>query len=161
MVYASLIVPKNVPRSFLDQAFDAGLIDIIQPAEPYALFDRTESCACSTRDMLAICNRTITVKKDHHQASCFPYYALPEDCTFEETYVIVAWLVRHQLVSFHTSNQLHRSLKSNFWFTHHLKDCCESFTLTKDPVFMLKTIVLTPYGKDSVIEKCLLTKFNG
>lgn len=163
MVYASLIVPENVPRKFLNIAFDAGLIDIVYPTENYALFDRSKSCACGSRDNLTIDGRTVVVKKNHHQASAFPFYALPEDCTFEETYVIVTWLVRNALKSFHSEidgGNFVRSLKTNFWFDSKddEKGCCGRFTLTKDPVFCMSKIVVSPFGMGPVLEKCIQNK---
>lgn len=162
MVYASLIVPENVPRDFLDPAFEEGLVDIVCMTDPHALFDRPGPCACNTRDKLAIRGRTIFVKKSHHQASGFPYYALPKDCTFEETYVIVTWLVRNGLKSFRSRvveekevTYFQRTLDTNFWFKVTDKSCCDCFTLVKDPVFFLQQIVLSPFGKGPVLETCL------
>lgn len=171
MVYASLIVPENVPRDFLDPAFEERLVDIVYLTDPHALFDRPSPCACNTRDKLAIRGRIIFVKKSHHQACGFPYYALPEDCTFEETYVIVAWLVRNSLKSFRSRivskvvkkkmvRHFERTLETNIWFsvTSNEENCCDCFTLTKDPVFFLKKIVLSPFGRGPVLESCLQNK---
>lgn len=164
MVYASLIVPENVPRHFLDMAFEEGLIDIVYPTDTYALFDRSESCACNTRDKLAIQGRTIIAKKNHHQALEFPFYALPNDCTFEETYVAVTWLVRHKFKSFYSElnekNIFKRCIKTDCWFTVEDAGCCKRFTLNKDPIFLLSKIVLSPFGKGPVLDSCVKTKSN-
>ena len=165
MVYVSLIVPENVPRNFLDLAFEEGLVDIVHPTDPHALFDRSQSCACDTRDKLAIRDRTVIVKKNHHQALGMPFYALPEDCTFEETYVIVAWLIRHKFKSFISkidkeTNVFRRTIETNCWFVEkiHSNDCCTCFILVNDPVFLLRKIVLSPFGKGPVLESCLIKK---
>lgn len=164
MAPVSLVVPENVPRNFLDLAVEEGLVDIVYPTDPHASFDRVVgSCACDTRDKLGIRGRTVVVKKNHHRALAFPCYALPDDCTFEETYVIVTWLVRNRLKSFRTrivNGSLHRTVDSNFWFVVESTPdgCCDSFVLENDPVFFLRRIVLSPYGRGPVLESVLQNK---
>lgn len=175
MVYASLIVPDNVPRDFLDQAFEEGIVDIVYPTDPHAAFDRPEPCACTTPDKLAVRGRTIFVKKGHHEASAFPHYALPKDCTIEETYVIVTWLVRNSWKSFRArvvrekvkkngkvEEVMHfrRTLETNIWFRVSSTDenCCDRYTLIRDPVFFARQLVLSPFGKGPVVECCVQNK---
>ena len=158
MVHVSLIVPDNVPRKFLNLAFDEGLIDIVYPSEPFALFDRSQSCACNTRNNLAIRGRTVIVKKNHHQALAFPFYSLPADCTFEETFVIVTWLLRNKLKTFSVKMMdkvFCRVLKANCWFHLSEYSCCDCFTLIDDPIFLTSKIVLSPFGKGPVLECCI------
>lgn len=162
MVPVSLYVPDNVPRKFLNNAFESGLVDMVTLTDPYALFDRTKkSCACGTRNNLSIQGRTISVGM--HQAFGFPLYALPVDCTFEETYVIVTWLLRYKLLTFKTkivNGSLQRSLDRNTWFiAKKNRNCfCTNYTLIKDPVFMLSKIVLSPYAKGPVLESVVIDK---
>lgn len=157
----SLYVPRNVPRDFLNMACEKYMVDVVEELpDPshYALFDRAmRSCACGTRDSLAIRDRTVIVKKDHHPALSFPYYALPEDCTFEESYVIVTWLLRNRFKTFSSQiadGSLKRTLNTNCWFTLEQRYCCEFFTLENDPVFLLKRVVLSPYATGPVLESC-------
>lgn len=98
-------------------------------------------------------------KNDHHNALSYPYYTLSGDCTFEETYVIVAWLLRNRFKTFTTrivSGSLTRNLESNRWFRTEKSGCCEYFNLVDDPVFLLKRIVLSPYATGPVLEVCCL-----
>lgn len=162
MERVSLYVPESVPKDFLNIA--SPLVRLVPaPTEPYALFDRTDSCACSTRHALAIQGRSVLVQQNQHVVLGFPLYALHPDCTLEETCVIVTWLFRHRLKTFQSAiveGSLQRTLGTRTLFQKTLYgECCERYTLLKDPVFMLKSIVLSPYGKGPNLESvCQLNK---
>lgn len=173
MGLVSLHVPDSVPKDFLNTA--ASLVQLV-PAltEPYALFDRTDSCACPTRHGLALQGRCIIVPRDQHALVAYPLYALPPDCTLEETCVIVTWLHRHRLKTFQSAiveggpyaktyaknETLKRTLGTqNLFQKTPYGACCECYTLQKDPVFMLKSIVISPYGQGPTLESvCQLNK---
>lgn len=161
MVCASLIVPDNVPRDFLNLAAEERLITIVNQASPYALFDRARKCACGTRDDLAIKGRTVAAKKDKHQSLCYPCYALPEDCTFEESFTIVAWLMRNAMNCYYTAahaSAMHRSLHKNKWFQVQSTICCDFFVLKDDPAFMLRGMVVSPFGKGPALQSVIYPK---
>ena len=169
MALVSLYVPDNVPKGFLNYAAD--FIKIVPTLEDsYVLFGRTESCACKTRDCLAIRGRSILVTKNHHSAVGFPLYALPNDCTFEETFVIVTWLLRYRLKTYQSGlsqkdRKFYRTLNSGsvlFKLVGETSCCCDTYTLEKDPIFMLKPILFSPYGRGPVIENVIQqTKSDG
>lgn len=159
MALVSLYVPSGVPDAFLKRLRDHITL-VASPADPYALFARTDACACSTPHGLAIRDRTLLVVRGKHQALGYPLYALPADCTLEETVVVVAWLFRNKFKTFQTTlreDSLQRTLGSDgFRKTAHGR-CCDQFTLEEDPVFMLKPIVVSAYAQgptlDSVLKK--------
>lgn len=162
MELVSLHVPESVPKDFLNMA--SLLVQLVpEPIKPYAFFDRTDTCACPTRNALAIQGRSILVRHHQHMLLGFPLYALPSDCTVEETYVIVTWLFRHRLKTFQSTivnGSLKRTLGNRTLFqkTPH-GECCVRYTLLKDPVFMLQSIVLSLYGKGPNLESvCRLNK---
>lgn len=173
MVPVSLHVPDSVPKDFLNTA--ASLVQLVPVlTEPYALFDRTDSCACSTRHGLAIQGRSILVRQSQHAVVGYPLYTLPPDCTFEETFVIVTWLLRHRMKTFqsaiveggpYSKSFTHKQTLKRTQGTQHLFQktlygtCCERYTLQKDPVFMLNSMVLSPYGQGPTLESaCLVNK---
>lgn len=157
MALVSLYAPESVPSDFLNRAAD--LVRLVAPTEALALFDRTDSCACPTRDGLAVRDRSLIVKRHTHPASGYPVYALPEDCSLEESVVIVTWLVRYRFKTFRSRIQngtLERSLESPGWFQKTpCGNCCDLFTLNTDPVFLLKPIVVSAYGKGPTLESVL------
>lgn len=160
MALVSLYAPDSVPKQFLNLATE--LVSLV-PAVPddtasFALFDRPRNCACGTRNGLAIYHRTLLINRNNTLLG-FPVYALPPDCTLEETVVIVTWLTRFRFKTLkYTINNgwFHRSLETDALF--HITecgDCCQSFTLVNDPVFLLKSIVLSPFGKGPTLESVL------
>lgn len=166
MGLVSLFVPDSVPKDFLNTA--SSLVQLV-PAltEPYALFDRTPSCACVTRDGLALQGSSLIVPHHQHALVGYPLYALPPDCQLEETVVIVTWLLRHRLKTFETTlveggpyaktyakkQTLRRTLGNHSLFQKTpYTACCERFTLQKEPVFMLKSMVLSRYGQGPTLE---------
>lgn len=156
-----LFVPNSVRKEYLNLVGD--LITFVPSlTEPHVRFERTDGCACSTRDLLAIKGRSIITGINKHLASQYPLYALPEDCTLDEAFMIMAWLLRNKFKSFKTrivNGSLQRSLESNSYFKNTLHgNCCETFHLKYDPVFMLKSIVLSAYGKGPTLESCLQSK---
>lgn len=159
MAHVSLYVPESVPKDFLA---NAGFLKMVPLTEPYALFGRTETCSCSSLHSLVLRGRSIIIKRNTHQALGYPVYALPPDCTLEETVVAVTWLCRNKFKTFKTrivNGSLTRSLESNCWFSRtDFSDCCEMYTLLTDPVFMLKSIVVSPYGKGPTLESVLKNK---
>lgn len=157
MAQISLYVPEDVPRRFLE-SMDLHIKIVPERVDPHALFDRSDTCACPTRDFLAIRDRRITVKRDQHQVLGFPTYALPNDCTFEETVVIAAWVLRRRFKTFKTcilNGSLHRYLEVGECFKVEKGECCETYILVRDPVFMLKSIVVSPFGKGPTLESVL------
>lgn len=174
MALVSLYVPDSVPRDFLNRV-SSSLVQLA-PAlvEPYALFDRTEGCACSTRNALAIRERTILVSRHQHAVVGFPLYAVPADGTSEETHVIVTWLLRHRLKTFECAIVQNIPLSKRYDKPHTLKRtlgnrsmfiktpfgvCCECYTLRDDPVFMLRSRLHSPYGTGPTLESvCRLNK---
>lgn len=162
MALVSLYAPEGVPRDFLDAAEFVNLVPRL--AEPYALFGRTETCSCVTRNSLALSGRSVLIRRNTHQALGYPLYALPEDCTAEETVVVVAWLCRNKFKTFKTrvaNGSLQRSLESDCWFRKTDRTdccCCETYTLVRDPVFMLKSIVVSEYGTGPTLESVLMKK---
>lgn len=171
MALVSLYVPDGVPRDFLTAAEDSQLVRLVSVlTEPHALFDRTDSCACSTRHGLAIRGRSVMVPRDGHAVVGYPLYALPPDCTSEETNVVVTWLSRHRMKTFRSVVEIggpyvkhydkEETLKRTlgpathdglFRKTRH-GECCEIYTLEKDPVFMLKSVVLSIHGRGPTLE---------
>lgn len=175
MALVSLYVPDSVPKDFLNIA--SSLVQQVSVlTDPYALFDRTDTCACPTRNGLAIQGRSLLVRNHQHTVVGFPLYALPPDCTREETHVIVTWLLRHRFKTFQHAiveggpyakeplnrhpETLKRTLGNQSLFKKEPRGpCCEKYTLETDPVFMLKSIVLSPYGKGPTLESvCLVNQ---
>lgn len=160
----SLYVPDSVPKGFLRLVADKIVSLVPQPVDPYALFDRSDTCACSSRDFLTLHDRRIVVKANHHGVFGFPMYALPEDCTFQETVVVVAWLMRHHLKTFTQRvglKSFDRTLASNKWFSCTILDnhpCCVSYLMTSDPAFMLSSIVVSPLGSGPTLESSVLAE---
>lgn len=164
MALVSLYVPDNVPKDFLNLAAKE-LVNLV-PVAPtddasFALFDRITypgRCACGTRNGLAVSHRTLFVQKNN-QLLGFSLYALPPDCTFDETVVIVTWLTRFRFKKFKSiveQGWFYRTLESEPFFTvSDCGECCQTFALEKDPVFMLKSIVLSPFGKGPTLESVL------
>lgn len=151
MALVSLYVPEGVPREFLIASELVHLVPTL--TEPYALFDRTDTCACNTRDSLALRGRSVIVARE--KVYGFPLYALPADCTLEETRTVLVWLFRHRFKTFKTRlvfGSLVRSLDSGCYFHIATTGCCEIMTLNTDPVFMLKSFVLSPYGKGPTLQ---------
>lgn len=171
MALVSLYAPDSVPKDFLKLA-DGQLVSLVpaapSPADPFALFDRsstTTTCACGTRNGLAVRDRTVL--SNNKLPMGFPLYVLPPDCTFEETVTIVTWLTRFRFKTFRhcvEEGWFYRTLESEpvFRVSSSRDDddddekCCQSFTLDRDPVFMLKTIVLSPFGKGPTLESVLI-----
>lgn len=164
MGLVSLYVPDSVPKGFLKLVADKIVCIVPQPVDPYALFDRSDTCACSTRDFLTLHERRITVKANHHEVFGFPMYALPEDCTYQETVVVVAWLMRHHLRTFSERvgvSVFERTLVPNKWFSRTLLNghpCCVSYLMTRDPAFMLSPIVVSPLGTGPTLESSVLAE---
>lgn len=161
MAQVTLYVPEGVPRGFLKLA-DPDLVHLVfePPAEqPHALFGRSDACACTTPHRLALQHDRVTVQRHQHSALGYPVYALPPDCTFRETVLVVAWLLRHRFKAFHTSTadgSLQRTLKSNAGFRREpCGTCCESYLLEGLPVFMLRTMVVSPFGQGPTLESVL------
>lgn len=167
MVPVPLFAPESVPRHFLN--LSAALVRLVPVLEePYALFDRSKHCSCSTRDGLAIRGRFLVVRPELHPVNSFPLYALPEDCTLEETAVVVTWLSRHAFKTFRTqwiqkkkspadndkSVVMRRSLvgASEIFEKTVLPDKCVRYEFKKDPVFLLKSIAVSPYGTGPTVE---------
>lgn len=159
MALVPLYAPDSVPKDFLNLA--TPLISLV-PAptadEPFALFDRSPTCACGTRNGLALCHRTLLIQRNKTLLG-FPVYVLPPDCTFDETVVSVTWLTRFRFKTFQSTLKegwYFRTLENDSFFkVADCGDCCQSFTLEKDPVFMLKSIVLSPFGKGPTLESVL------
>lgn len=154
MARVSLYAPESVPRDFLNLADELVLL-APKTEDPYALFDRTATCACHTRDCLALRGRTVTTRKNHHEVAGFPMYALPEDCTTEETAVVVAWLYRSRFHTFKCTVKdgiMRRYLATGGLFREAPTACCVTYTLDHDPVFMLKTMVVSAHGKGPTLE---------
>lgn len=158
MAQISLYVPENVPRDFLD-SIDSFIKIVPEPLDPYALFDRTDTCACSTRNFLAIRGRCITMKRSEHALLGYPCYALPPDCTFKEAFVVATWILRRRFKSFQRcilDGSLYRHLNGNDCFIkEETFSCCDTQILDRDPVFMLKNIVVSPFGKGPTLESVL------
>lgn len=156
MARVSLYAPASVPRDFLNLA--DGLVQLVpEPEDPYALFDRTATCACPTRDCLALRGRSVVARMHQHQAAGFPLYALPADCTRDETAVVVAWLFRHRFHTFRCrvrDGSLRRSLASGGLFREAPTEpaCCVTYTLDRDPVFLLRTLVVSAHGRGPTLE---------
>lgn len=150
----TLYTPKSVPRDFLDLAVELVTV-AAPPVEPYVLFDRpVEGCACGTRDGLAVRGREVLARRNSHPATAHRAYALPPDCEFEETVVVVAWLWRHHFKTFRC-NLSDGTLRRDLCSAHHpsrTEGCCERYLMKADPVFMLKSIVLSPYGRGPTLE---------
>lgn len=176
MAFVSLYVPDGVPKDFLNAVAASKLVRLVPVLKkPYALFDRTDSCACSTEHGLAVRGRSVIVPRDQHAVVGYPLYALPPDCTIEETFVIVTWLLRHRMKTFRGDVAEGGPYSKNFAKKETLKRtlvganndlfkktdvggaCCERYTLEKDPVFMLKSIVLSPYGQGPTLEDACQT----
>lgn len=151
-----------VSNAFLQRVADARLLTLVPapPALPYALFDRPAACACPTRDRLALHHQTLFARD--HPATGFPAYALPDDCTPDETVVAVTWLLRHQFRTFHTrfhQGSLVRLLgpADPLLFKRTPLPCgCERYTLRGDPVFLLKHCVLSSYQQGPTLDSALL-----
>lgn len=162
MALVSLYVPDSVPRDFLNLATElVSLVPAPVDNSSFALFDRTVKCACGTRDGLAVRHWTLFVKKNNPLLG-FPLYALPPDCTFEETVVIVTWLTRFRFKTFQSiveEGWFYRTLESDTVFRSvSCGDCCQSFILERDPVFMLNSVILSPFGKGPTLESVLKNK---
>lgn len=161
MALVSVYVPENVPKEFLNYVVNyLALASTLK--DPYVLFDRTESCACTTRDFLAIRGRSILVKKNYHSVVGYPLYALPDNCTHEETIVIATWLLRYRLTTFESGltadKKFYRVLNKCsilFKLDETLNSCCDTFILEKDPIFILRTILFSAYGQGPVIENVI------
>lgn len=169
MALVSLYVPDNVPKDFLNLA-DGQLVTLVfaaptddAAAASFALFDRIThpsggGCACGTRNGLAVRHRTLFVQKNKPLLG-FSLYALPPDCTFDETVVVVTWLTRFRFKRFRSVVErgwFYRTLESESFFrVSDYGECCRMFALEEDPVFMLKSIVLSPFGKGPTLESVL------
>ena len=163
-----LYVPESVPRGFLKFAERENIVRIVPHlSEPYAVFGRIDSCACSTRNSLAIQDRSIILMRNHHSTVSFPLYKLPEDCKFDETFIIVTWLLRYRFKTFHSSlnkEGIFLRFLTSASIVFRLKTfstCCDQYTLKDDPVFMLSSILFSPYGRGPVIENVIQTKLDG
>lgn len=166
MALVSLYAPDNVPKDFLNLAADQ-LVSLVHAAPTddasFALFDRIKhssgGCACGTRNGLAVRHRTLFVQK-HKLLLGFSLYVLPPDCTFDETVVIVTWLTRFRFKRFQSVVErgwFYRTVENSesFFRVSDHTECCQMFTLEEDPVFMLKSIVLSPFGKGPTLESVL------
>lgn len=145
-----LTIYMREPYSFVKflQTYNCLILAPI-PLDEYARIEKSDSCACQ-RDIV-ICNDTVTVKKNHHCTISYSGYILPDDITERETVVIVTWLLRFQFKTFKTKKG-ERTLDFDKFIKKDL-NCCESYTMKDDPVFMLGKILVSPYGVGELLEK--------
>ncbi|KAG8175201.1 hypothetical protein JTE90_022624 [Oedothorax gibbosus] len=144
-------------------ASQEGLVDLhVGPLPQHGLrIERgLSTCACSSENIrLIVYGRYIVCRSSTLMA--FPHYGIPDDCTPEEQVTIVSWLTRQRFLSFasaYENNNLGRFLAPNRTFrTKPSNTCshCEIHYMEKDPVFCLKSIVLSALNKGPTLESVL------
>ncbi|GFX43070.1 uncharacterized protein TNCV_2711141 [Trichonephila clavipes] len=160
---AHLYVPQELLNdAFLQHAAQEKLITL-ETREPKvcAHIEHHPVCACDSSCQLVVQGKSIIAARDQHIVSAYPCYALPKDCTSEEIVTIVTWLTRHQFWTFATTlenGSLVRYLTPHFIFSmqpHASCDQCTQHTLEGEPVFCLKSVVLSGQNKGPTLESVL------
>jgi hypothetical protein len=149
------------PSRFLTLAHEEKLIVLqtaFMPNEGIRVA-RDKLCAC--HDKLVLCHRTITVCRGTHIINEYPYYHVPIDATPDEELTLVTWLTRERFFSFGHDNingTMKRVLVPNAIFQskpHPTCQYCEQHCMIKEPVFCLKSIVLSMKNKGPTVESVL------
>lgn len=163
MTAVQVYVSRMPPGRFLTLAHEEGLI-VLQasgasmPREGLCVA-RDKECAC--RDTLVVRQRTIIVPRGTHFVNEYPYYQIPAAATDEEELTLVTWLTRHRFSSFGckvTKSKMERFLSPNAIFqTRNHPTCvrCEQHCMIREPVFCLKSIVLSAKNKGPTIQSVL------
>lgn len=155
----SVYVSRN-PSLFLKMAAQEELVDLhVGPLPEHGVcFERRDTdCACPNR--LIVNGRCIVCPSSTIMA--FPHYGIPDGCTPEEEITIVTWLTRQRFLSFGSdwkNKTFSRYLDNNGVFEKHTSEkCpnCEKYVMDKDPVFFLKSIVLSALNKGPTLESAL------
>lgn len=161
---------KKTPSRFLKHAHEEKLIVLQTAFMPDVGLCVTRGRHCACRDKLVVWGRTVTVSEGEHVVNSFPYYQLPVDATPEEELTLVTWWTRHRFSSFGHEIQpyercktMTRFLTSNSIFRcRPHPDCeqCRVYDMVKEPVFCLKSIVLSQQNKGPTIESALTCRCN-
>lgn len=146
---------------FINTLQEEGLVNVVrQPSLTFARVEKFENpkCACDALDNIIIHDDSVYVKKESHDVVGYTGYSLPNDCKPREIVVILTWLLRFQFKTFKTcvgDKGLVRTLGAG-WFRKKDLGCCECYTLTGDPIFMLQKTLLSPYRKGPNLESVTL-----
>lgn len=148
------------PSTFLKMASQEGLVDLhVGPLPNHGVCFEKRDTDCACPDRLIVHGRCIVCPSS--TVIGFPYYGIPDGCTPEEELTIVTWLTRQRFLSFasaHEDQSLCRFLAPNRAFRiTYSGTCgrCEKHTMYKDPVFCLKSIVLSALNKGPTLESVL------
>lgn len=156
------------PSPFLKRAHDEGLVLVSHtdslPAHA-VLFERHDT-ACACPDRLVVRGRTLVTRAS--TVVGHPCYALPDGCTPDEELTVVAWLTRDRFLSFQLTlekenindkfKKLKRYLVPNNVFLrkrHSTCPVCDELRLIREPVFCLKSIVVSAENKGPTVESVL------
>lgn len=149
------------PTRFIKLADKEGLICLQTSFMPHEGFtiERDKMCAC--HDEMVVKDRTMIIKKGTHEVTGYPCYGLPLNCTLEEELTIVTWLTRERFLSFgHAIEKgvLKRFLVPNKIFqkqSHSSCNSCEVYGMIREPIFCLKSIVVSMKNKGPTVESVL------
>lgn len=124
---------------------ETGLVTVLSEKPNIAITIERNSCACGTRDGIAVMQYSIFIKNLDRFVTSHENYILK--CKLEsEMKTTILWLVKSQFLTFDYSfenYQFKRCMSQRFFYIYPLACGCTRYELKGEPVYCLKSIVVS------------------